>query len=271
MCTDSDVLLFSSENVVAIRPYDVQIAIFGDSDGRRSLFCRFSYCWSPTLIVCNPDFRMKWILKCIFSCYFAFFSNLDWLASMSSTREQKRILVTGSYGQIGTELVVELVKSYGAANVVATGLLLLCAEIWSLWWPTLGRKKLPSIFQGHNIKVNASFRSPSIFGWCFVVDPVQYCFLDIADQRKLHELVVSFCVNVYLKAVRSSSDYSLNRSSTTLIFSFTMLLFCLRLERKTHRWPIKPTFKAFTTFWNAQSKNLHVLLFNKSYLVESTT
>jgi uncharacterized protein YbjT (DUF2867 family) len=33
----------------------------------------------------------------------------------------KRILVTGSYGQIGTELIGELRKKYGGENVVATG------------------------------------------------------------------------------------------------------------------------------------------------------
>ncbi len=33
----------------------------------------------------------------------------------------KRILVTGSYGQIGTELIVALRKKYGGDNVVATG------------------------------------------------------------------------------------------------------------------------------------------------------
>ena len=33
----------------------------------------------------------------------------------------KRILVTGSYGQIGTELIGALRKKYGGDNVVATG------------------------------------------------------------------------------------------------------------------------------------------------------
>ena len=33
----------------------------------------------------------------------------------------KRILVTGSYGQIGTELVGVLRKKYGGENVIATG------------------------------------------------------------------------------------------------------------------------------------------------------
>ena len=32
----------------------------------------------------------------------------------------KRILVTGAYGQIGTELVNELRKRYGGENVIAT-------------------------------------------------------------------------------------------------------------------------------------------------------
>ncbi len=40
---------------------------------------------------------------------------------MTKTKEMKRILVTGSVGQIGSELTLALRKRYGADNVVATG------------------------------------------------------------------------------------------------------------------------------------------------------
>ena len=36
-------------------------------------------------------------------------------------KEIKKILVTGSVGQIGSELTLELRKRYGAENVIATG------------------------------------------------------------------------------------------------------------------------------------------------------
>jgi nucleoside-diphosphate-sugar epimerase len=40
---------------------------------------------------------------------------------MAESREVKRILVTGSVGQIGSELTIELRRRYGADNIVATG------------------------------------------------------------------------------------------------------------------------------------------------------
>jgi len=40
---------------------------------------------------------------------------------MAKTRDMKRILVTGSVGQIGSELTLALRKRFGAANVIATG------------------------------------------------------------------------------------------------------------------------------------------------------
>ena len=36
-------------------------------------------------------------------------------------KDIKKILVTGSVGQIGSELTLELRKKYGAENVIATG------------------------------------------------------------------------------------------------------------------------------------------------------
>ena len=36
-------------------------------------------------------------------------------------KEMKNILVTGSVGQIGSELTMELRRRYGAENVIATG------------------------------------------------------------------------------------------------------------------------------------------------------
>ncbi len=40
---------------------------------------------------------------------------------MTSSKEMKRILVTGSVGQIGSELTMELRQKYGNENVVALG------------------------------------------------------------------------------------------------------------------------------------------------------
>jgi nucleoside-diphosphate-sugar epimerase len=40
---------------------------------------------------------------------------------MTSNREMKRILVTGSVGQIGSELTMELRRKHGNDNVVALG------------------------------------------------------------------------------------------------------------------------------------------------------
>ena len=42
---------------------------------------------------------------------------------------QERILIIGSSGQIGTELVVELRKMYGSENVIASDIRPSCHEV----------------------------------------------------------------------------------------------------------------------------------------------
>jgi nucleoside-diphosphate-sugar epimerase len=63
-----------------------------------------------------------------------------------ATKEPKRILITGSYGQIGTELVLELQKKYGKQNVIASG-----------------RKKVPAIFKEHDVIYRFTFGSFKFF------------------------------------------------------------------------------------------------------------
>ncbi|MFX1535114.1 MAG: NAD-dependent epimerase/dehydratase family protein [Promethearchaeota archaeon] len=70
-----------------------------------------------------------------------------------------RILVTGSYGQIGTELIGALRKKYGGENVIATG-----------------RKKPPSILR----------------------EDGPYYRLDVLDTNQLHSQLVDFDIDVIL-------------------------------------------------------------------------
>ncbi len=83
----------------------------------------------------------------------------DLLASAQCWTMTKRILVTGSYGQIGTELVVELRERYGGENVVATG-----------------RKKPPQI-----LEKNGPYRR-----------------LDVLDTTQLHTLIVDEDIDIII-------------------------------------------------------------------------
>ncbi|MCF2137675.1 MAG: NAD-dependent epimerase/dehydratase family protein [Candidatus Thorarchaeota archaeon] len=69
----------------------------------------------------------------------------------------KRILVTGSYGQIGTELIVTMRKKYGGDNVVATG-----------------RKKPPAILKKDG----------------------PYYQLDVLNTGQLHQLLVDLDIDI---------------------------------------------------------------------------
>ncbi|MHA2355453.1 MAG: NAD-dependent epimerase/dehydratase family protein [Candidatus Thorarchaeota archaeon] len=71
----------------------------------------------------------------------------------------KRILVTGSYGQIGTELVGELRRKYGGENVIATG-----------------RKKPPAILKKDG----------------------PYYRLDILDDNQLHTMLVDYDIDIII-------------------------------------------------------------------------
>ncbi len=71
----------------------------------------------------------------------------------------KRILVTGSYGQIGTELIGELRKRYGGENVIATG-----------------RKKPPEILTRDG----------------------PYYRLDILDENQLHTMLVDYDIDIVI-------------------------------------------------------------------------
>ncbi len=71
----------------------------------------------------------------------------------------KRILVTGSYGQIGTELVGALRKKYGGDNVVATG-----------------RKKPPAILKKDG----------------------PYYHLDVLNTGQLHQLLVDLDIDIII-------------------------------------------------------------------------
>ena len=71
----------------------------------------------------------------------------------------KRILVTGSYGQIGTELVGALRKKYGGDNVVASG-----------------RKKPPKI----------------------LTEDGPYVHLDILDVNQIHSMLVDNDINIII-------------------------------------------------------------------------
>ena len=71
----------------------------------------------------------------------------------------KRILVTGSYGQIGTELIGALREKYGGDNVIATG-----------------RKKPPKI----------------------LTEDGPYMHLDILDENQIHSLLVDNDINIII-------------------------------------------------------------------------
>lgn len=71
----------------------------------------------------------------------------------------KRILVTGSYGQIGTELVGVLRKKYGGENVLATG-----------------RKKPPVI----------------------LTEDGPYYRLDVLDENQLHTMLVDYDIDIVI-------------------------------------------------------------------------
>lgn len=71
----------------------------------------------------------------------------------------KRILVTGSYGQIGTELIGALRKKYGGKNVVATG-----------------RKKPPAILRKDG----------------------PYLQLDVLDTNQLHAMLVDYDIDIVI-------------------------------------------------------------------------
>ena len=71
----------------------------------------------------------------------------------------KRILVTGSYGQIGTELVGALRKRYGGENVIATG-----------------RKKPPKV----------------------LTEDGPYYHLDILDNTEIHSLLVNYDIDIVI-------------------------------------------------------------------------
>ncbi|MHA1961305.1 MAG: NAD-dependent epimerase/dehydratase family protein [Candidatus Thorarchaeota archaeon] len=71
----------------------------------------------------------------------------------------KRVLVTGSYGQIGTELVGVLRKKYGGENIIATG-----------------RKKPPDI----------------------LIQDGPYYRLDILDENQLHTMLVDYEIDIII-------------------------------------------------------------------------
>ena len=71
----------------------------------------------------------------------------------------KRILVTGSYGQIGTELIGAMRKKYGGENVIATG-----------------RKKPPKILR----------------------EDGPYYRLDVLDTNQLHTMLVDYDIDIVL-------------------------------------------------------------------------
>ncbi len=71
----------------------------------------------------------------------------------------KRILVTGSYGQIGTELVVALREKYGGENVIATG-----------------RKKPPEVLRRDG----------------------PYYRLDVLDTDQLHTMLVDYDIDIII-------------------------------------------------------------------------
>ena len=71
----------------------------------------------------------------------------------------KRILVTGAYGQIGTELIGVLRKKYGGENVIATG-----------------RKKPPEILTKDG----------------------PYYRLDILDENQLHSMLVDYDIDIII-------------------------------------------------------------------------
>jgi len=75
-------------------------------------------------------------------------------------KEAKRILITGSYGQIGTELVLALQEKYGKSNIIASG-----------------RKKCPDFFKHHD---------------------VIYRQLEITDQQKLNSIIVEDDINIII-------------------------------------------------------------------------
>jgi nucleoside-diphosphate-sugar epimerase len=77
---------------------------------------------------------------------------------MESTR-MKKILVTGSYGQIGTELIGALRKKYGGENVVATG-----------------RKKPPAVLR----------------------EDGPYLQLDVLDTNQLHAMLVDNDIDIVI-------------------------------------------------------------------------
>ena len=71
----------------------------------------------------------------------------------------KRILVTGSYGQIGTELIGAMRKKYGGENVIATG-----------------RKKPPAVLR----------------------EDGPYYRLDVLDTNQLHSMLVDYDIDIVL-------------------------------------------------------------------------
>jgi threonine 3-dehydrogenase len=71
----------------------------------------------------------------------------------------KRLLVTGSYGQIGTELIGAMRKKYGGENVIATG-----------------RKKPPKV----------------------LLEDGPYYRLDILDTNQLHTMLVDYDIDIIL-------------------------------------------------------------------------
>ena len=71
----------------------------------------------------------------------------------------KRILVTGSYGQIGTELIGAMRKKYGGENVIATG-----------------RKKPPKVLR----------------------EDGPYYRLDVLDTNQLHTMLVDYDIDIVL-------------------------------------------------------------------------
>jgi nucleoside-diphosphate-sugar epimerase len=71
----------------------------------------------------------------------------------------KRMLVTGSYGQIGTELVGAMRKKYGGENVIATG-----------------RKKPPKV----------------------LLEDGPYYRLDVLDTNQLHSMLVDYDIDIVL-------------------------------------------------------------------------
>ncbi len=72
----------------------------------------------------------------------------------------KRYLVTGSYGQIGMDLIPEMIKRYGKENVVATG-----------------RKKIPEAFKELDVIYNR---------------------LDIRDEYGLRRLLVDYDIDIII-------------------------------------------------------------------------